>query len=222
MITVKCFVLNPIAENCYVVSDPTTREGVIVDCGAFDSGEFSRIEEYISSEGITLRHALQTHMHFDHVFGLDLLHERYGLQPECHTEEQTVYADGPRLARELCGVALPLPRVGIGGFLEDGQVIPVGNAELKVIHTPGHTPGGLCFYIGEADGILLSGDTLFQGSVGRTDVPQGSWRALLQSLRAKLLTLPPETVVYPGHGPSTTIAYERQYNPYRSPSERAI
>ncbi len=212
MITIKCFLFNPVDVNCYVVSD-SNGEGVVIDCGAFDKSEFNDLQQYVESNKIALRHALQTHMHFDHVFGLDYLYNRYGLKPECHAEEAKIYEGNPRLAMELCGAQLPLPTVEMGNFLNDGQTITLGNLELKVMHTPGHTPGGLCFYC-HSEGILFSGDTLFQGSIGRTDTPFGNWREEIESVNNKLLTLPPETVVYPGHGPSTTVEYELRYNPY--------
>ncbi len=212
MITIQRFVVNPIGENCFVLSDDETKEGVIIDCGAFDEKEFAQIEQYIEQKGIKLTHALQTHMHFDHVFGLDFLHNKYGLKPECHRKEEAIYADQPRLALQLCGVQLPLPKVGIGGFLDDGQTIAVGNLELKVMHTPGHTPGGLCFHC-QSEAVLLSGDTLFQGSVGRTDTPGGDYVAEIESVK-RLLALPKETVTHPGHGPSTTVEQELLYNPY--------
>ncbi len=211
MITIKRFVVNPVGENCFVVSDET-KEGVIIDCGAFDEHEFATIEHYIEEQGIKLRHALQTHMHFDHIFGLDLIYNRYGLKPECHHEEEAIYAGQPDLALQLCGMQLPLPKVGIGSYLDEGQNIALGNTCLKVMHTPGHTPGGLCFYC-ESDGILLSGDTLFQGSVGRTDTPGGDYVAEIASVK-RLLALPKDTIIHPGHGPSTTVEQELMYNPF--------
>ncbi|MCD7722137.1 MAG: MBL fold metallo-hydrolase [Prevotellaceae bacterium] len=211
-ITVKRFVLNPVGVNCYVVSD-AKGTGVIIDPGACSREEFSEIRQYVEGEGIRLSHALLTHAHFDHVFGLDFVYETYGLKAECHALEEQIYQSNPDLALELCGTRLPLPRVGLDCTLTDGQEIACGELRFKVIHTPGHTPGGLCFY-SESEGILFSGDTLFQGSLGRTDVPLGSWRQEKQSVREKLFTLPPETLVYPGHGPTTEIGYERMYNPY--------
>ncbi len=215
MMEIKRFVFNPVGVNCYVVSDSESREGAVIDCGAFSPDEFSQMEQYIDDKGITLRHALQTHMHFDHVFGLDLLCDRYGIKPECHPAEVSIYHGNPQLAMQLCGVSLPLPKVEVGNFLSDGQTISIGSLTLTVVHTPGHTPGGLCFHF-PAEGVLFSGDTLFRGSIGRTDTPQGSWRTELESVRTRLLTLPPDTTVHPGHGPSTTIQWEMTNNPYIS------
>ncbi|MCD8266428.1 MAG: MBL fold metallo-hydrolase [Prevotellaceae bacterium] len=211
-INVKRLTLNPVGVNCYIVSDPKGA-GVIIDPGACSEEEFSHIRRYVEGEGIALSHALLTHAHFDHVFGLDLVYETYGLRAECHALEVQVYNGNPDLALELCGTRLPLPKVGLDCTLTDGQEIACGELRLRVIHTPGHTPGGVCFY-SDGEGVLFSGDTLFQGSLGRTDVPLGSWRQEIRSVREKLLCLPDETVVYPGHGPSTEIGYERLYNPY--------
>ncbi len=213
MIKIKRFVLNPVSVNCYVVSDTQTREAAVIDCGAFNEEEFRQIERYVEDSGIVPRHALQTHMHFDHVFGLDYIYNRYKLRPECHPEEVKIHEGNPQLAMGLCGMRLPLPKVEMGDFLADGQVVRLGDIELHVLHTPGHTPGGLCFHC-PREGVLFSGDTLFLGSIGRTDTPGGNWRKELESVRTRLLTLPKETRVYPGHGPETTIEYELTHNPY--------
>jgi len=212
MLKIETFVVNPLSENCYVVSDPTG-EGVIIDCGAFSKEEFKQIEDYIETNGILLKHALQTHMHFDHIFGLDFLFDRYALKPECHELEAKTYERNPQQAFDLCGIRLPLPEVGMGTFLKDGEKIAFGETVLTAIHTPGHTQGGLCFYC-EAEGVLFSGDTLFQGSVGRTDPPLGNYRKEIESITNRILTLPAETVVYPGHGPKTSVQYELKYNPF--------
>lgn len=212
MIHIHCFTVNPLGENCYILHDDT-REGVVIDCGVLFPQEQQEIRAYISSQGIRLRYALQTHMHFDHVFGIDFLHQTYGLSPQCHAAERETYARNADLALNLCGLRLPLPQVEIEPTLSHGQTIQFGTSELCVLHTPGHTPGGLCFY-NKQEGILFSGDTLFQGSVGRTDAPLGDWAQELTSIRTHLLPLPSSTTVYPGHGPSTTIGYERDHNPY--------
>ncbi len=212
MMTVKRFVCNPLGENCYVASDES-HHGVIIDCGAFSPSEFAMIEKYIEEEGIIPERQLQTHMHFDHVFGLDFVFDRYGLRPECHEAEEVIYANNGKMALELCGIRLPQPSVGVGRHITDGETIHFGNTELKAIHTPGHTGGGLCF-LSEADGVLFSGDTLFQGSIGRTDHATGNWQQEIDSIRTRIMPLPPETKVYPGHGPGTTLEYEARYNPY--------
>ncbi len=211
MIEIRRFTVNPLAENCYVVSH--RGEAAIVDCGAMSGEEWGAIERYVEGQGLRPVRALQTHMHFDHVFGLDFLFERYGLRPECHASEEAVYEMNPRIVRQLCGMQLPCPTVAIGTFLADGQRISVGGKVLEVIHTPGHTQGCVCFYC-EDDGQLLSGDTLFRRSIGRTDHPYGDTPQEIDSIRRRLLCLPSETIVWPGHGPATTIGEELTGNPY--------
>lgn len=209
---IKRFVTNPIGENCYVVWDET-HEAAIIDCGAWEEDKQEKIVHFIEENGLRPVLSLQTHMHFDHILGAPLLQKRYGLQPLCHASEQPVYDFLPTMTREWFGMQVTEPLVPVKEYLTDGQELTFGHLRLRVLHTPGHTPGGLCFYFPDQK-ALFSGDTLFQGSIGRSDLPGGSHQALVQAVRSRLLSLPDDTVVYPGHGPSTTIAYERQFNPY--------
>lgn len=207
----KCFPVNPLEENCYVLHDETM-QGVIIDCGAMSPRQQQEIADYIDSMGIQLQYVLQTHMHFDHIFGLPFLHQRYGLGPWCHAMDLHTYEQASSMAESLFHRPLGIEMVAVEGFLDDGQEITFGNTTLRVIHTPGHTPGGVCFYC-ESAGHLFSGDTLFAGSIGRSDFPGGSFRQEIESITNRILTLPPETIVHPGHGPSTTVGDE-QNNPY--------
>lgn len=211
-LNIRRFVTNPIGENCYVVWDDTL-EAAIIDCGAWGEDREQRIAHFIEEKGLRPRLALQTHMHFDHAMGLHFLNDTYGLQPQCHALEQSVYDYMPPMVLEWFGFQMRMPLVPLGETLTDGQEIQFGNTRLQVLFTPGHTPGGLCFYFPEAK-ALFSGDTLFQGSIGRSDLPGGDAEQLIQSIRTKLLSLPDDVTVYPGHGPSTTIGDERQMNPY--------
>lgn len=211
-LNIRRFVTNPIGENCYVVWDDTL-EAAIIDCGAWGEVREQKIANFIKENGLHPRLALQTHMHFDHVFGLHFLQRQYGLHPLSHALEQPVYDFVPIMAREWFGMEVEEPLVPVGEYLTDGQEIQFGNTHLQVLYTPGHTPGGLCFYFPEAK-ALFSGDTLFQGSIGRSDLPGGDAEQLIQSIRTKILSLPDDVTVYPGHGPSTTIGDERQMNPY--------
>ena len=212
MIQVHKFEVNPLGENCYIVWDDSC-EGIIIDCGAWGEQEEEQIARFVADNGIQLRYALQTHMHFDHVLGLDFVHRTYGLSPLCHASEQRIYEFAPVMAREWFQMQMAEPIVPVAGYLADGQALTFGHTTLRVLHTPGHSPGSLSFYLPD-DHLLFSGDTLFCGSVGRTDLPGGSMQQMTESLRTKVLTLPSEVVVYPGHGPSTTIGDERLYNPY--------
>lgn len=208
---IKAFETNIIGENCYVVSDD--KYGCIIDCGAFNESTWNQIKQYIETEKIELIYALQTHAHFDHVYGLGFVKRDYGIAPMMHSMELSVYNNVPVMAN---GFGLPqptLPLPAVEKYFNDGDTISLGELKIEVIHTPGHTPGGVCFYI-ESEGVLFSGDTLFQGSIGRTDFPGGSQRMEIESIRERLFTLPDSTTVYPGHGIKTTIKYEKQYNLY--------
>lgn len=212
MITVKTFTVNFIEENCYVLSD-AAGNAVIIDCGANSPEEQSAISHYITTQGLTLRHLLCTHGHFDHIFGNQFLYETYGLRPQLHEDEAATYAAASEQMQMFLHRALPLQIPAPGRLLQDGDEIAFGAHTLRVIATPGHTPGGICFYL-EEESLLFSGDSLFRGSIGRCDLPGGNEEQLLSALRTKILTLPEQTRVYPGHGPATTIGRERTGNPF--------
>ena len=212
MIKVRRFCLNPLEENCYILWDEATLEAAIVDCGAWKKQEEDQIASFIRDEKLTLKMVLQTHTHFDHIFGIPFLFSTYGLRPRFHAADESVYYAMPEMAAQF-GISIPEPLPRPDSYLTDGETISIGTTSIQVLHTPGHSPGGVCFYI-ESEHLLLSGDTLFQGSMGRTDLPGGNMQQEIQSLRQKLMVLPPETIVLPGHGPSTTIGNEARYNPY--------
>ena len=214
-LNIKRFVTNAIGENCYLVWDDT-RETAIIDCGAWDEQKEAKIAHFIEENDLRPVLALQTHMHFDHIMGLPFLHRRYGLQPMCHALEQPVYEAAPAMVLGWFGQQMP-PLVPVGEYLVDQQVLRLGNTPIRVLHTPGHTPGGLCFYLPD-DKLLFSGDTLFQGSVGRSDLPGGDVQALIRGIWDQLLSLPDDVTVLPGHGPETTIGDERRSNPYLTTS----
>ena len=210
--TIKPFVVNLIQENCYIVSDET-REAVIIDCGAARPNEYEEIENYITTEGLTPVAHLLTHAHFDHILGVAFIQERYGLKPRCHAADLPLLTGLKQQYEDFLRVPfrgqLPTP----GEPLTEETPITFGTHTFKVIPCPGHTPGGVCFYC-EDEHVLFSGDSLFQLSIGRTDLPGGHHWTLIRSLQHLLRTLPPATTVYPGHGPSTTIGTEQAANPY--------
>lgn len=212
MLNIKTFRVNPISENCYIVSDET-KEAVIIDCGCFNESEWAHIKRYISDNELKPVHALNTHLHFDHALGLKFVQRDYGLLPEANKGDQTLYEKmGEQLAM-FFGIrdsVSGMPK--IGNYLRDGNTVTFGSHELKVLLTPGHTPGSVCFYC-ETEKVLFSGDTLFQCSVGRTDLEGGSQYDLMHSL-TRLSELPRETEVYPGHGGKTNIGFECDNNPY--------
>lgn len=207
------FQVNPLQENCYVVSDET-QEAVIIDCGALYDTERAAIVNYLKSHSLKPVHLLCTHGHFDHAFGNDTIYAEYGLKPEIHANDADMIADLAKQCDEMgMGIGFKNPSPPIGRLLADGDLITFGNHQLQVIHTPGHSKGGACFYCKEENKVF-TGDTLFKMSVGRTDLPGGSWEQLMDSLATRIAVLPQETTVYPGHGPTTTIQEEMRFNPY--------
>lgn len=212
MITVKRFTCNVLAENCYVVSDES-HEAVIIDCGVMYQEEGIAITQYIRDNGLHPVHLLCTHGHFDHCMGNGLIYREFGLKPEAHIGDQFLMETMQQQTTDILGVALPMEVPPVGRYLTDKDAITFGSHTLRILHTPGHTPGGVTYYCKE-EGIAFSGDTLFRMSIGRTDFDGGSYEQIVHSLREVLAVLPPDTKVYPGHGPETTIADEIRYNPY--------
>lgn len=212
---VKQFVNNPFQENTYVAFCPVTLEAVIIDCGASTEREREAMQYYIDRAGLKVKHLLNTHLHLDHCIGNHWAETAYSLTAEASELDRELYDHLTDQARQF---GLPESMVTSVADrkllnLNDGDIVCFGRETLRVILTPGHTPGGLCLY-NEADAVLFSGDTLFNSSVGRTDLPGGSMSALIRSIRQRLISLPDNVTVYTGHGPSTTIADEKRYNPF--------
>ena len=212
MINIQRFEVNPLQENCYVVSDDS-RECVIIDCGAYYDEESIAIDNYLRKQQLKPVHLLATHGHLDHNFGNAHLFRQYGLKVEICAGDQQLVERLPQQAAALFGMEISDDQPPVGRLLNDGDTITFGQHTLQVIETPGHSHGSCLFYCKE-EGVVFSGDTLFRMSIGRTDFPEGSWQQMEQSLAKIAGTLPKDTVVYPGHGPQTTIADELQYNPY--------
>ena len=208
----QSFTFNPVQENTYLLWDEQTLEAAIVDTGAWDRQEEQSLAGSIEALGLNLKYALQTHAHFDHTFGLPFVHRTYGLKPVFHKDEVDIYRQMPSMAARF-GLNMGGGMPPIGQLLSDGDELLLGTTVIRLIHTPGHTSGSSAFYIPEA-GLLFSGDTLLQQSIGRTDLPGGSYEDELESIKNKLFCLPDDTKVLPGHGPSTTIGWEKQNNPY--------
>ncbi|MEM6287313.1 MAG: MBL fold metallo-hydrolase [Bacteroidota bacterium] len=212
-LSVQSFVVSPFAENTYVLADGG--EVALVDPGTATREERQRVGAAVDAAG-TVRHLLLTHGHLDHVFGCDHFAHRYGARAE-HGGWQLHPDDKPLLANavvqgEMFGVRVDAPPPPAHA-LAHGDEIRLGASVLRVLHVPGHSPGSVAFHA-EADGLLIGGDVLFQGSVGRTDLWEGSMDVLLASIRDQILTLPDDTTVYSGHGPATTVGAERQANPF--------
>ena len=209
------FIVGPLEVNSCLLWDEASREAAVIDFGARKDEERMQLDRLIADEGLTLRLVLLTHTHFDHVYGLPHIYATYGIGPMCHPADERLYRLAPSMAEAIrLPIREPLPP--IAGPLHDGDELHVGSVRIQVIHTPGHSPGGVCFYLPD-EGLLFSGDTLFAGSVGRADLPGGNYSQLTQSVAERLFTLPPETRVMPGHGGGTTIGWERENNPYFGP-----
>ena len=203
-LAIQSFAVMPFDENCYVVSDDTG-EGVVIDPG----GMAPEILAYIREAGIVVKAVLNTHGHCDHIGADDAIRDVTGAPLYIHAEDAPMLTDMKKNLAAFMGfraLARPAERL-----LSEGGKIAFGQSELEVVHTPGHTTGGVCF-VGE--GVAFTGDTLFAGSIGRSDFPGGSEADLIGNIKKKLLALPDETKVYAGHGPSSEIGWERKCNPY--------
>lgn len=210
---VKIFAVNPLEVNCYVVSDDT-KEAVIIDCGCFHPDEWVEIKNYIVKEQLKVVHLLNTHLHFDHIMGVPMVYNDLGLAPEANKNDLSIYNNVEKQISTFINMNVDhIEMPPLGRELRDGDTIEFGTHSFMVIQTPGHTKGGVCFYCKE-ENTLFTGDTLFQCSIGRTDLEGGCYEDIIQSVKERLLVLPPETKVYPGHGPSSSIEFERKYNPY--------
>ena len=210
MLTVTSFTFSPIQENTYVVHNDTG-ECCIIDPGCYFGNERNDLKEYIQTSGLTPKYLLNTHCHLDHVFGNKFVHETWGLTLHLHEKEKPVLDYAP-----TSGMSWGLPFDNYKGdliFLREGDTIPLGSDAFNVLFTPGHSPGHIAFYC-QAQQFILSGDVLFRESIGRTDLPGGNFETLIASIRNQLFVLPDETVVYSGHGPQTTIGYEKTNNPF--------
>jgi glyoxylase-like metal-dependent hydrolase (beta-lactamase superfamily II) len=202
--------------NCSIIGDPESREALVVDPG----DETARILETLARHGLTVKAIVSSHAHIDHVGGLRKLQQATGAPVLMHADDMELYRHLDIQAAWL-GVRTPDP-ANIDQFLREGDILRWGRFEASVLHTPGHTPGSISLYLSPqrsaaaaaAAGKVLAGDTLFAGSIGRTDLPGGSLEQILRSIHQKLLVLPDETVVYPGHGTVTTIGEERASNPF--------
>ncbi len=211
MATVQSFIFNPFSENTYVVYDETL-EAVIVDPGCFTKSEKQELSDFISHQQLRPVRLLNTHCHLDHVFGNRYVFEKYGLLPEIHEGELAVLEAFVGVARQY-GFPIKETSPTPEKFIAQGELIGFGSTVLESLFTPGHSPASLSFYC-EASQFILSGDVLFRESIGRTDLPGGNHKLLLQSIRNQLFTLPDEIKVYSGHGEPTNIGYERLHNPF--------
>jgi glyoxylase-like metal-dependent hydrolase (beta-lactamase superfamily II) len=198
--------VGPLACNCYIVGDPETKEAIVIDPG----GDADELAEVIAQQGLTVTALIATHAHFDHVIAAARLRELTGAPFYLHAADKPVLEWMEESGRMFLGIELgPPPEVDTTA--SEGDVLTAGSARLQVIHTPGHSPGSISLL---GQDVLFSGDTLFAGSIGRTDLPGGDGRALVTAVKSKLFALDLSLPVHPGHGPSTTLEHERTTNPF--------
>jgi glyoxylase-like metal-dependent hydrolase (beta-lactamase superfamily II) len=202
---VESLIVGPLFSNCYIVWDEDEKQGVVIDPGD-DAGD---ILDTIKRLGIKIKYVLATHGHFDHVGAVTPLRKKLDVDFLAHEDDFFFIEDGENAARRW-GIDIEQPPKP-DRFIKDGDKIKVGKFELKVLYTPGHSPGGVCFLY---ENMVFGGDTLFQGSIGRTDFRKGSFEDLSNSIKTRLYSLPDDTIVYTGHGPVTTIGDEKRSNAF--------
>lgn len=210
MLYLKSFTFNPFQENTYVLYDDQG-EAFVIDPGNSNAEENKALSDFIDQKKLKLKRLLLTHAHIDHILGVHYVFDRYGLLPEVHHND-LFFVDRMAQSAAMYGInceQAPAP----GRFLNEGEKVVLGKYEFDCIFTPGHSPGSISFY-NQENKLLISGDVLFRGSIGRSDLPMGDHETLISSIKEKLLPLGDEVKVYSGHGPSTTIGHEKLNNPF--------
>lgn len=210
MIQIKKFTFNPVQENTFVIYDETG-ECAIIDAGCYFDYERQELDDFIAAKQLKPVKLINTHCHFDHIMGITHCRAKYKLKFEIHPDE-TALVDDAASHGDLFGIPVE-PIDAPDAFFQEGDRITFGNSYLDVIAAPGHSPGGVVFYNADQK-IMFAGDVLFYGSIGRTDLPGGSYEQLIDNIKTKLLVLPEDTVVYSGHGPETSIGFEKNKNPF--------
>jgi hydroxyacylglutathione hydrolase len=210
MLKVHSFTFNPFQENTYIVYNDE-KSCIIFDPGMYTASEEKLLMDFISSNGLKPQMLINTHCHIDHIFGNAWCAAQYKLPLQIHRMEQVILERGSLMAATY-GLNYS-ESVKASVFLEENQEIRLGNDTLKLLFTPGHSPGSLSFY-SQADHFVIAGDALFYESIGRTDLPGGDHATLIHAIKTQLLTLPEDTIVYSGHGPATDIGHEKAYNPF--------
>lgn len=209
MLTVRSFTFNPFQENTYVVHDG--KEAILVDPGCWKLHEERELENWLEQNGLRPVRLVLTHAHLDHVFGCAWVAERYKLLPEMHRADLQLLRNAPRQGQMYGVHCEPSPEPNV--FLEEGGTVQLGSDRLDILFVPGHAPGHIALYC-KAQAFIIAGDVLFNGSIGRTDLPGGDFDVLEKSIKEKLYVLPDEVKVYCGHGEPTTIGKERKSNPF--------
>ena len=205
MVEILTFVQGPIDANNYLLIDKNTNDAILIDCSSSEDNYISEIKKL----RVNLKKILLTHGHFDHILGCNRFHEEFGADIYVSNEDKEQIEYAPQMTMMLGGIKIP-EITSVNNIVKDGDKFKIGEIELTAISTPGHTQGGICYLTN--NGKLFSGDTLFRRSVGRTDFMGGDFQEIKNSVKEKLFKLPDDTVVYCGHGPETTIGYEKKYN----------
>ncbi len=209
---VSRFVFNMFGVNTYIIWDSESREAAIIDPGMINEDEQRAIDSFIATNDLKPTHLINTHSHLDHIFGNTYIKNKYGLGIEAHNADEFLARTLPEQAARF-GLPMTLTAQCIDTELNDGDVIRVGKERIEILSVPGHSPGSIALYCPES-GFVITGDAIFPGSIGRTDLPQGDFPTLIDSIKRKLLTLPDSTVILSGHGGETTVGNEKRSNPY--------
>ena len=209
---VSRFTFNMFGVNTYILWDDISREALIVDPGMINEKDQKEIKAFLDANNLNLKHLINTHMHIDHAFGISYVKENYNLKLECNLEDQFL-AQRLNEQANIFGLPIPMSDLQIDKDLKDGEKIQLGDEHISILHVPGHSPGSVVLYAPQSN-FIISGDVLFNTSIGRTDLPGGNYAQLINAINNKLMTLPDDVIVYPGHGPETSIGYEKQNNPY--------
>lgn len=204
-VNIQRFVVGPFQSNCYILSIKDSNECIMVDPGM----PAKEIEDYIEKNNLSLKYILITHGHFDHIGGIDFFRDRFNAKVCISAEDSSMLSDSYLNLSEMSFKKIIVKKADV--LLNDGDILRLKNDIITVIPTPGHTPGGLCYKI---DDVCFSGDTLFKGSIGRTDFPGGNYSEIMNSIKCKLLVLDDDLLICPGHGDTTTIREEKLYNPF--------
>jgi len=208
--TVKTFIFNPFQLNTFVVYDET-KSAIIIDAGNSNEAENTKLFDFISQEGLNIEGLYYTHAHVDHIVGNNDIINHFGIKAYASEDSSMFFDNAESHAKSLGFVIKDLIKPQL--TIKDHDEVRFGNSSLKVISTPGHADGSLCFY-SEKDQFIIVGDVLFRDSIGRTDLPTGDYDVLMDTIKNKLFTLPNGVKVFPGHGPTTTIGYEKMNNPF--------
>lgn len=208
---IKSFTFNPFQENTYIIYD-TTKECIIIDPGCYSKDEQTLLKKFITNKNLKPIKIINTHCHIDHILGNKFIYEQWGIELYMHKKDITLLESSIDISK-MYGLenyeGSPYPK----HFLEQGDVLTFGKSNFKILFTPGHSPGHICLY-NEENNLLVAGDTIFQKSIGRTDLPGGDYDTLIHSITNQLLILPNETQIFSGHGPISNIGFEKKHNPF--------